>query len=188
MPEAVAAPANGQRRSRARILCRAAWPVATIRQWLSLPRHPSTPDAVDAAAARVAEAVRPVADRLRARPDGGLVIGTSKTFKQLARMTGAARQRHGRHVARRLTLAALREWIPRLTPMSAPERAALPGVAASRSRQILAGAVIAATLMEHLDVAHLDVCPWALREGILFTRRAELTAAVPPPETPSPRR
>jgi len=59
--------------------------------------------------------------------------------------------------------------------MTPDERAALPGVAASRARQLLAGAVTAATVMRTLDLAHVDVCPWALREGILLRRIEELT-------------
>jgi len=47
-------------------------------------------------------------------------------------------------------------------------------VAPSRARQLLAGAITALTVMESLDIAALDVCPWALREGLLLRRYAEL--------------
>ena len=63
--------------------------------------------------------------------------------------------------------------------MRPEERAALPGVAASRSRQLLAGAVIAAATMEALDITHVDVCPWALREGLLLRRITELSKPSP---------
>jgi exopolyphosphatase / guanosine-5'-triphosphate,3'-diphosphate pyrophosphatase len=38
----------------------------------------------------------------------------------------------------------------------------------SRSRQILAGAVVAKAAMKVLNVDCVDVCPWALREGIVL--------------------
>ena len=50
------------------------------------------------------------------------------------------------------------------------ERIALPGVSASRARQLLAGAVVAEAAMDLLGVDRLDICPWALREGIILKR------------------
>ncbi|MEV0132831.1 hypothetical protein AB0H83_30760 [Dactylosporangium sp. NPDC050688] len=97
---------------------------------------------------------------------GGCRIATSKTFKQLSRVAGADG---------RLTLDGLHDWIPRLAAMRPEQRAALPGVAASRSRQILAGAIVAAATMEALDITDVDVCPWALREGLLLRRITELS-------------
>jgi exopolyphosphatase / guanosine-5'-triphosphate,3'-diphosphate pyrophosphatase len=128
-----------------------------------LPCHPARPRDVAAVHRHVLRSVRPHAARVdgTARP-----IATSKTFKQLARVAGADG---------RLTLPGLRDWIPRLAAMRPEERAALPGVAASRSRQLLAGAVVAAAMMEALDITHVDVCPWALREGLLLRRITELS-------------
>jgi exopolyphosphatase/guanosine-5'-triphosphate,3'-diphosphate pyrophosphatase len=130
-----------------------------------LPEHPAGRDALERLRRHVRGAVRPVARELaRARrPDR--VVGTSKTFKQLAGLTGDPG---------RLELRALRRWVPRLAAMTPRERAKLPGVAAARSRQLLAGAVTAVTVMEALDLRSLDVCPWALREGLLLRRYAEL--------------
>ncbi|MET7403757.1 hypothetical protein ABZS66_60835 [Dactylosporangium sp. NPDC005572] len=128
-----------------------------------LPHHPATRDAVDAVRQRVRDALRDV-PRV-AGPD--LVVGTSKTFKQLARVAGDGR---------RLTRRKLRAWVPRLASMTPKERAELPGVAASRARQLLAGAVIAEAAMDVLGVAALKVCPWALREGLLLHRLTELSA------------
>ncbi|MFC5003126.1 Ppx/GppA phosphatase family protein [Dactylosporangium cerinum] len=128
-----------------------------------LPCHPARTRDVAAVHRHVLRSVRPHAALVdgAARP-----IATSKTFKQLARVAGADG---------RLPLAGLREWIPRLAAMRPEERATLPGVAASRSRQLLAGAVIAAAMMEALDLTHVDVCPWALREGLLLRRITELS-------------
>jgi len=41
-------------------------------------------------------------------------------------------------------------------------------VSHSRSRQVLAGAIVARVTMKALDVESVDVCPWALREGIVL--------------------
>jgi exopolyphosphatase/guanosine-5'-triphosphate,3'-diphosphate pyrophosphatase len=41
-------------------------------------------------------------------------------------------------------------------------------VSRSRSRQIIAGALVARAGMKALNVDSVDVCPWALREGILL--------------------
>ncbi|MET7424719.1 hypothetical protein [Dactylosporangium sp. NPDC005555] len=128
-----------------------------------LPCHPARRRDVEAVHKHVLRSVRPHASLV---PDGARNVATSKTFKQLARVAGADG---------RLTLDSLHQWIPRLTEMRPEERAALPGVAASRSRQLLAGAVIAAATMEALDIDHVDVCPWALREGLLLRRITELS-------------
>jgi len=98
------------------------------------------------------------------------VVGTSKTFKQLARLSGAAREAEGPYVARRLRRSALADWVPRLAAMTAAQRAALPGVSAGRARQLLAGALVADAAMDLFGVESLDVCPWALREGVILRR------------------
>lgn len=52
--------------------------------------------------------------------------------------------------------------------MHAAKRAMLRGVSRPRSGQLLAGAIIAHATMAALDVAELEVSPWALREGIVL--------------------
>lgn len=99
-----------------------------------------------------------------------LVVATSKTFRQLARITGAAPSSEGFYVRRTLSRANLREWIPKLSAMSAQERAELPGVSAGRARQVAAGAIVAEAAMDIFDVDELIVCPWALREGIILRK------------------
>ena len=54
--------------------------------------------------------------------------------------------------------------------MTATERAQLPGVSVERSAQVLAGAVVIEATMDLFDVNSLDVCPWALREGLILRR------------------
>ena len=58
----------------------------------------------------------------------------------------------------------------RLAEMSYDERAELPGVSAGRAPQLLAGAVVAEAVLDLLDLEEVQVCPWALREGIILRR------------------
>ncbi|MCZ3388111.1 MAG: Ppx/GppA family phosphatase [Actinomycetia bacterium] len=98
------------------------------------------------------------------------VVGTSKTFKQLARLTGAAPSSAGAYVERHLHRDALAGWVPRLSGMSAKRRAELPGISPGRAPQLLAGAIVAELVMEAVDADTLEICPWALREGVILRR------------------
>ena len=122
-----------------------------------------------------------VAMRRHVRTEIGAVIGevlrcapfdravaTSKTFRSLARIAGAAPSAEGPYVARRLTRSDLSGSLVRLTEMPAARRTALPGVSAGRAPQLLAGAVVAEAVMDLAKQESLDVCPWALREGIIL--------------------
>ena len=40
----------------------------------------------------------------------------------------------------------------------------------SRARQMLAGALVAEAAMDLLGIERLDICPWALREGVILRR------------------
>ena len=53
-------------------------------------------------------------------------------------------------------------------------RAALPGVSAGRSTQLTAGALVADAVMDLFDLPALEVCPWALREGVILSRLDQL--------------
>jgi exopolyphosphatase/guanosine-5'-triphosphate,3'-diphosphate pyrophosphatase len=97
-------------------------------------------------------------------------VATSKTFRQLARITGAAPSSEGPLVPRSLALSDLTEWIPKLASLSAAERSELPGVSLGRAPQLLAGALVAEAAMELFGVERVDVCPWALREGVILRR------------------
>lgn len=97
-------------------------------------------------------------------------VATSKTFKQLARISGALPTAEGPNVPRALDAAALDHWVPKLAQMSAAERAQLPGVSAARAPQLLAGALVAQATMDLFDLDSLSICPWALREGIILRR------------------
>jgi exopolyphosphatase/guanosine-5'-triphosphate,3'-diphosphate pyrophosphatase len=54
--------------------------------------------------------------------------------------------------------------------MTAADRAELEGVSADRSHQIVAGALVAEATMRHLGIERLQLCPWALREGVILRR------------------
>ena len=60
----------------------------------------------------------------------------------------------------------------------------LTGVSGSRAHQILAGALVADAAMDLFELSELEVCPWALREGIIL-RRLDWLAAVPEPDAES---
>ena len=102
------------------------------------------------------------------------VVGTSKTFRSLARIAGAAPSDEGPYVRRPLRHADLLEWVPKLAAMTAAERAELPGVSPGRAQQLLAGAVVADAAMDLLGVDELEICPWALREGVILRRLDQL--------------
>ena len=133
-----------------------------------LPDDPPTQLQLDQLREYVKATLREVADRLRWEGEPSKVVATSKTFKQLARLAGAAPQRKGPFVRRRLYRDDIARWIPRLAEMPAAERARLRGVSASRSRQIVAGAIVAKCAMQALNVDEVEVCPWGLREGIIL--------------------
>jgi exopolyphosphatase/guanosine-5'-triphosphate,3'-diphosphate pyrophosphatase len=102
--------------------------------------------------------------------DARHVVGTSKTFRQLARLTGAAPSSSGPYVQRLLDREELSDWVPRLARMSARQRAELPGISITRAPQLLAGAMVAECVMTAVDAASLQICPWALREGVILRR------------------
>ncbi|MET9661470.1 Ppx/GppA phosphatase family protein [Streptomyces sp. NPDC006510] len=135
-----------------------------------LPGDPPDPAEVRALRRHVrARIARSVGEFTRlGRPDH--VVATSKTFKQLARIAGAARSTDGLYVQRGLTRKALEEWVPKLAAMTAEQRGDLPGVSEGRAAQLLAGALVAEGAMDLFGVEELEICPWALREGVILRR------------------
>jgi exopolyphosphatase/guanosine-5'-triphosphate,3'-diphosphate pyrophosphatase len=91
-------------------------------------------------------------------------IATSKTFRTLARL--------GNHWfddnENILELSSLEKIIPKLADMTNKQRSQLPGVSESRAGQILSGSLVAKSAMERLSITKLEICPWALREGIVL--------------------
>ena len=114
--------------------------------------------------ASIAAELRPLAKA--GTPDHA--VGTSKTMRSLARICGAAPSAEGMYAARTLDRHALSARLPQIAAMTAAERSDLPGVSRSRSRQLLAGAVVAEATMDLLGLDRLEIGPWALREGIIL--------------------
>ncbi|QLL08182.1 Ppx/GppA phosphatase family protein [Mycobacterium vicinigordonae] len=125
--------------------------VAMLRDWLD---------------AEVAEASATVLDA--GAPD--LAVATSKTFRSLARLTGAAPSAAGPRVKRTLTANGLRQLISFISRMTTADRAELEGVSAERAPQIVAGALVAEASMRALSIETVDICPWALREGLILRK------------------
>jgi exopolyphosphatase/guanosine-5'-triphosphate,3'-diphosphate pyrophosphatase len=111
---------------------------------------------------------------LRAGPPD-LTAATSKTFRSLARICGAAPSADGPLTPRSIPLDVLRGWIPKLVAMSHDELAGLPGVSSSRSHQIVPGALVAEAVMDIFELSALEVCPWALREGVILERLDQIS-------------
>jgi exopolyphosphatase/guanosine-5'-triphosphate,3'-diphosphate pyrophosphatase len=124
----------------------------------------------------VRQALPEVAEEFSHQPRPVRAVATSKTFTQLARLTGAPKAQAGIYAERRLTRKQLRKWIPRLASMDHAQRAKLRGISKSRAHQILAGAIVAEETMRILELDGVDICPWALREGILLRELDALTA------------
>jgi len=130
---------------------------------------------------RSEENIRSLRKRIRAaiaRDAGNLLrsgapdhaVATSKTFRSLARICGAAPSGDGPLVPRSLPADELGGWVPKLAKMSDHDLRDLPGVSPSRTHQILPGALVALAVMDIFDLPALEVCPWALREGVILER------------------
>ncbi|HEY3262708.1 MAG TPA: Ppx/GppA phosphatase family protein [Pseudonocardiaceae bacterium] len=116
------------------------------------------------------EQLAPAVKKLRKTGAPDLAVATSKTFRSLSRLTGAAPSSAGLRVRRTLTDAGLRQVIAFISRMSADDLAGLEGVSASRAHQLVAGALVAEASMRALGLAELEICPWALREGVILRR------------------
>ncbi len=121
-----------------------------------------------------AELAEPV-KRLLASAAPDRVGATSKTFRTLARLAGAAPSSAGPRVPRVLTRDGLRQVTALISRMSANDLAELDGVSPARAHQTLAGAVVASAAMEALGVTEVELCPWALREGVILRRLDQLS-------------
>jgi exopolyphosphatase/guanosine-5'-triphosphate,3'-diphosphate pyrophosphatase len=91
-------------------------------------------------------------------------IATSKTLRTLARLCGDWIDGNGK----KLRIDSLRKITPKLADMTQEQRSELPGVSVTRAKQITAGAFVAESVMRSLDIYELEICPWALREGIIL--------------------
>ena len=86
--------------------------------------------------------------------------GRRRAVERRVRGRGAALSRHRAAAGHRLHPA---HAVGRARPSST-------GSAPGRAHQLLAGAVVAEAAMDALGVDELDICPWALREGVILRR------------------
>jgi exopolyphosphatase/guanosine-5'-triphosphate,3'-diphosphate pyrophosphatase len=126
----------------------------------------------------VASVLAPVAMRVRSAGEADFVVGTSKTLRSLARLTGAAPSAAGLCVRRVLTAEGLRQVLAFISRMASVDLADLDGVSVRRAHQLVAGALVADAVMRALDVPQLEICPWALREGVILRRLDLLSGTV----------
>lgn len=113
----------------------------------------------------IAETLQPIKSEVGDN-ENRTAIGTSKTFRTLRRI----QQNFLPELGGSLTREGLKIILPKLSKMTHAQRAELPGVSASRARQIVAGAMVAEGAMTALGIEKIEQCPWALREGIVLQR------------------
>jgi exopolyphosphatase/guanosine-5'-triphosphate,3'-diphosphate pyrophosphatase len=112
----------------------------------------------------IEEKLEQVLPTLVKHQDSDRAIATSKTLRTLARLTGDWFDGNGKNI----TADAIRKLSAKLSEMENSERAKLPGVSENRASQIVAGAFVAESVMRNLDISELEICPWALREGVVL--------------------
>lgn len=98
--------------------------------------------------------------------DANHFVATSKTFRTLARICAHWYGDNQKFLERK----SLETAVPKLIAMNSKSRTELPGVSANRAQQIVAGGIVALAVMDSLDVDEVEICPWALREGIVLRR------------------
>lgn len=126
---------------------------------------PFTRKSIESLEAHLAVTLKPLIEEF-SRFKSYRAIGTSKTFRTLSRLTSEfLGDRSG--VILRKSLDSLTK---KLIEMDTEQRAQLPRVSLSRAHQLVAGAMVARHVMTELDLAAIEICPWALREGIVLRR------------------
>jgi exopolyphosphatase/guanosine-5'-triphosphate,3'-diphosphate pyrophosphatase len=142
------------------------------KDWL--PGDPPDRDEVRRLRKHVRAEIAAAASAVRSAGIPDHCVATSKTFRQLARVAGAAPSSEGVYVKRVLRHADVTELADRLAGMSVRDRAALPGVSRIRAPQLAAGAIVADAAMDLFGLPELEICPWALREGVILRRMDSL--------------
>jgi exopolyphosphatase/guanosine-5'-triphosphate,3'-diphosphate pyrophosphatase len=89
-------------------------------------------------------------------------VATSKTFRTLTRV---------------LTRTGLHQVLGFIRRMPSAALAEIDGVSSGRAHQVLAGAVVAEAAMATLGIDEVEICPWALREGVILRRLDVLGSA-----------
>jgi len=142
------------------------------RRFLPEARTGGRPDlaALDKLRDHADELLAPAARKLRKSGSPDLVAATSKTFRTLARLTGAAPYSAGIWAPRELRQESLDQLVGFVSRIESDALGELHGVSVDRAHQVPAGAVVATATMRSLDVTCVRICPWALREGVILRR------------------
>jgi exopolyphosphatase/guanosine-5'-triphosphate,3'-diphosphate pyrophosphatase len=138
------------------------------RDWLA--GDPPTADEVRRLRKHVRAEIAATAGTVMRHGRPNHAVATSKTFRQLARISGAAPSSDGPYVKRILQHSDVTQLAERLSRTSAADRAQLAGVSRGRAPQLAAGAIVADAAMDLFSLPELEVCPWALREGVILRR------------------
>lgn len=135
-----------------------------------LPDDPPTEEQISDLRKYVKAQMKPLAKQLLELEPADHVVATSKTFRSLARLAGQRVAVVGPEERRRMSRDDLGDWVNRLGRIPARSRIELPGITPERTYQIVAGAEVAMRAMKDFKVKKLEICPWALREGVLLER------------------
>jgi exopolyphosphatase/guanosine-5'-triphosphate,3'-diphosphate pyrophosphatase len=135
-----------------------------------LPGDPPARKDVLALREHVWQVLAEVVPQVHAQGAPDRVVATSKTFRSLARLDGAAPYALGPRVPRSVSRRGLESIVERVMTMTSEERALLPGVSPGRAPQLLAGAVVGVEALTAFGVERADICPWAMREGVVLRR------------------
>lgn len=136
------------------------------RDWLD--GDPPSKEAIRLARKYVRAEIAAVARPIIKHPDANRIVGTSKTMRSLARVCGAAPSREGPYVTRLLARERLTQEMEKIATMTVSQRGQLQGVSSARAPQLLGGAIVAEAAMDLLGVDSLEICPWAMREGVIL--------------------
>ncbi|SFT49398.1 Ppx/GppA phosphatase family protein [Arthrobacter sp. ov118] len=142
------------------------------RDWL--PEDPPSAKSIKELRRYIRSTLKPAVRKFEKLGRPNLVAGTSKTFRSLARIAGAAPSAAGPYVKRELLSLDLGLWTQRISAMEVEDRLHLPGVSEARARQVLAGALVAEAALELFGFTTMEICPWALREGLILRRLDQL--------------
>ena len=151
-----------------------------------LPSGMATPDELEDVRKNVRKILEPMVKVFPQSKHPNHAVGTSKTFRSLARLCGAVMRAPGREDSWIMTREQLEDWIPRLAAIAPEQRVALPGITPERTMQIVGGGVVADEIMKALNIQEVEICPWALREGaILRWFLVLLRGITQPPQSPA---
>ena len=101
---------------------------------------------------------------------------TSKTFRSLARICGAAPSGDGPLVPRALELETLVGLDPQADgALRRRARRRCPASRRAAPTRSSPGALVAEACMDIFDLPELEICPWALREGVILERLDQIS-------------